>query len=160
MELVDLAIRILHNVPLDTVIQALTAAGVIGVILQKTKKWFEVQSNGVINFINFVLSAVAIMIQGIVTASAQNPTLITGKALSLMGLVILLYHSIIKPISSLSQEVKDRREQKARLKQSIFTEEDQTEKLVPIESVVPQFAAVPADVPVGVTPATPEEFAA
>jgi hypothetical protein len=157
-ELIDLAVRVLSHVPLDTLLQALAAAGVLGVILQKVKKWFEVQSNGVINFINLLLSGAVVMIQGLVSASAQNPSLIPSKALGLMSLVILFYHTPyvgIKALSDLSTEVKSRREQKVRLAAKNAAAADVPE--VDIESVVPQVPV--ADVPVAVSPVTSAQFA-
>ena len=154
MEILDLITRIYQNVPLETVIQALGAAGGIGVVLQKYKKWFEVQSNGVVNFVNFVLSAVAVMIQGLLTASAQNPTMIPGKALGLMSITILLYHSVLKPISNLSSDVKSRKAQKARIEEKTSDKED----VADIDSVVPQVAPISASAPVGLTPVVSDEF--
>ncbi len=154
-DILDLFIRTWQNVPLETVIQALAAAGVLSVILLKIRKWFEVQSSGVVNFINLVLSAAVIMIQGLMSAAAQNPTLIPGKALGLMSLTILVYHAPyigIKALSDLAKDVKSRREQKARIAAKNAVPEE-----VPIESVTPQFA--PAE-PVAITPVTPDEFAA
>lgn len=150
-EIIDLLVRTWQNVPLETVIQALAAAGVIGMVLQKYKKWFEVQSNGVVNFVNLVLSAAVVMIQGLMQATAQNPTLIPGKALGLMSLTILMYHSVLKPISNLTSDVKTRRETKAR----IAAKNAQVEE-VPLESVVPQFTP---DAPQAVAPVAAAEFA-
>ena len=162
----DLLIRTWQNVPLETVFQALAAAGVLSLLVQKFKKWFEVQSNGIINLINLLLSGAVVMIQGLMTASAQNPTLIPGKALGLMSLTILVYHSVLKPISNISNEVKERKAQKARAAEKSAAAVVVPE--VPIESVVPQVAPLvetaavefAPDEPIAVAPVTPDEFAA
>lgn len=155
--IIDLAVRTWQNVPLEAVFQALAAAGILSLIVQKFKKWFEVQSNGIVNLINLLLSAAVVMIQGLITAQASNPTLIPGKALGLMSLTILVYHSVLKPIANLSTDVKERRAQKARI-----AEKNAPIPEVPIESVVPQVATstpvVVADAPVAVAPLVPPEF--
>ena len=159
---IDLLVRTWENVPLETVFQALAAAGILSMIVQKFKKWFEVQSNGVINLINLLLSGAVVMIQGLMSASAANPALIPGKALGLMSLTILVYHSVLKPIANLSADVKARKEQKARAAEKSAAQAEIPE--VPIESVVPQvitpIVEVTPDFPAAVTPVTPEEFAA
>lgn len=157
--IIDLLVRTWANVPLETVFQALAAAGILSLIVQKFKKWFEVQSNGIVNLINLLLSGAVVMIQGLMSASASNPSLIPGKALGLMSLTILVYHSVLKPIANLSADVKARREQKVRGAEKLAAQEEQ--ELVPIESVVPQVPVeVTPDAPIAIAPATPEEFAA
>lgn len=163
----DIIVRVGNNVPLDTVFQALAAAGVLAVVVQKVKNWFEVQSSGVLNVLNFLLAAAVIMIQGLLSATAQNPALIPQEAAGLMALTIFVYHAPyvgIKAMSNLISDVKSRKEQKARA-----AEKSAVENEVPIESVVPQvitpaLVEVPVDTPVSITPITPpaapEEFAA
>lgn len=153
-EILDLLVRTWQNVPLETVIQALAAAGVLSVILLKIRKWFEVQSSGVVNFINLLLSGAVIMIQGLMSAAAQNPTLIPGKALGLMSLTILVYHTPyigIKALADLAKDVKTRREQKARI-----ADKNAVPAEVPIETVVAQFTP---DAPQAIAPVTAAEFA-
>lgn len=164
--MVDLFIRVIANVPPETVLQWLATAGVLGVVLQKIKHWLEIQSSGVLNVLNYVLAVIAFLIQGIVTASANDPTLIPQQAAGLFALTIGLYHTPfigIKALSGLMQEVKDRKEQKARIaEKSILAEEDPVvfPALSSLESVAPQLVTVSADAPVAITPAVPEEFAA
>ena len=157
----ELVTQILNNVPVETVITALGAAGVLSIVLQKFKKWFELQSNSVVNWLNAIISFVAVAIQGLMSATAANPTLLPGKALGLMGLTILVYNTPyigVKALSQLIADVKETRERKARTAEKNAAEEV---PVVPIESVVPQVEPLPAvavDAPVALTPVTPEAF--
>jgi hypothetical protein len=157
----DLFVRIISNVSPETLFQYMAAAGVLGVLMQKVKGWLEIQSSGVLNVLNYVLSIIAVLVHGVLTASATDPTLIPQQAAGLFALIIGLYHLPvigIKSLTGLIQEVRIRKEQKARIKSR--ADDGESEELVPIESVVPQFAAVSIDVPAKVTPVVPEEFAA
>ena len=161
--LIDAALKILTHVPYDLVLQALAAAGVLSMVLQKFKKWFEVQSNAVINWINAAMAFVAVAIQYLMNAATQNPSILPGKALALMSLTVLVYHAPFIGIKSLSQliaDVKETRERKDRVavKETVVGTGE-----VPLDSVVPQYppvAAVSTTTPERVAPATPDEFAA
>lgn len=163
---IDVIVRVGNNVPLDTVLQALAAAGVLAMIVQKLKNWFEVQSSAVLNVLNFLLASVVVMIQGLLSATAQNPTLIPQEAASLFALTIAAYHAPyigIKALSNLIADVKGRKEQKAR---AALKHSNEVVEEVPIESVVPQVITpvvaleVAADTPVAVAPVPADEFGA
>lgn len=159
MDLLTQILNVLNHIPLDTVLQALAAAGVLSVVLQKFKKWFELQSNSVINWLNAIISFVAVAIQSLTSAAQTNPSILPGKALGLMGLTILIYNTPyvgVKAISQLITDVKETRERKARTAEKNAGEVD-------IESVVPQVTptvalAIAPDAPMTVSPVTPADF--
>jgi hypothetical protein len=157
--IVDSLAKVFGSVSPEQLLAVLGSAGVLAMILQKFKKWFEIQSSGVINLINFLMSAAVVMIQGLVSASAQNPRLIPQEAAGLMTLTLAAYHAPyigIKALSQLITDVKTRREQKARLAEKNAEVAEVIVPEVPIESVVPQFTP---DVPVAVAPVSAAEFA-
>jgi hypothetical protein len=153
MELLNQTLELLQTVPYDTVIQSLAAAGVLSVLLQKIKTWFELQSDAVINFLLGGLSAVAALIQYLTTAVSQSPEIIPGRALGLMSVAVLVYHTPyigVKALTGVLHDVKAVRASKAA--KTEFAE-------VPLDSVQPQFPVYGPSTVEAVSPVTPDEFA-
>lgn len=154
----------IQTIPLDTVLQALAAAGILSVVVQKIKKWLSIQSSGVINFVNGVLAFTAVSIQYLTTAIQSSPMQLPSHALALMSLMITMYHLPyvgIKSLSQLAADVKAVRERKARVDaQTTETVEETPE--VPIDSVQAEVPLVEAPVePVATTEPEPQsEFGA
>ena len=140
---------ILNKIPMDTVIQAVVAAGGLSFVLQKLKTYLSLQSSRVINFINLLLSSLVVLIQGLISATTQNPSLIPSKALGLMSLTILVYSAPgigIKSLSTLVADVKETRARKALNASSAPIEE---------QNLIQPEAEALTD---SVTPVTPADF--
>lgn len=140
---------ILNKIPMDTVIQAVVAAGGLSFVLQKLKTYLSLQSSRVINFINLLLSSLVVLIQGLISATTQNPSLIPSKALGLMSLTILVYSAPgigIKSLSTLVADVKETRARKALNASSVPIEE---------QNLIQPEAEALTD---SVTPVTPADF--
>lgn len=140
---------ILNKIPMDTVIQSVIAAGGLSFVLQKLKNYLSLQSSRVINFINLLLSSLVVLIQGLISATTQNPSLIPSKALGLMSLTILVYSAPgigIKSLSTLVADVKETRARKALNASSVPIQE---------QNLIQPEAEALTD---SVTPVTPADF--
>ncbi|HMT18543.1 MAG TPA: hypothetical protein PKD15_00745 [Candidatus Saccharibacteria bacterium] len=98
----ELFIKSIENIPLDTVAQGLGASVLLSIILQNIKRWLSLQSSSVINFLSILFSSLAVFTQSLVDTANQNPSLLTGKALGLMSLTTLVYSFPVVGIKSLS----------------------------------------------------------
>lgn len=126
----DLLTQTLQNVPAGTG-WAVVAALAVSLILQALKKWLELQSDKVINFLLGVLSFSVVAINYLTQAVSQNPTVLGQRTFIVMGVATTLYNFLIKPTNIVLKDAKAYRERKNRIADQAVA------GTVPIESVVP-----------------------
>lgn len=105
--------HIWNSIPWATVRDAVIAAGGVSVAVQVFKKWLALQSEKVITFLVGVVSFIAVGINYLMGAAAQNPMILGQRTAALVGLATLIYQAPgigIKTLSGILRDAKTLRE--------------------------------------------------
>lgn len=97
------------NVP-NGVYYAMLLATTISLILQRAKKWLEIQSDRVINFLGLALSFVGVAIDSLLSEASSNPSILGQRTLLVVGVIQLMYQFVIKPGHNLIRDAKATRQ--------------------------------------------------
>jgi len=144
----QLLIEKAKDLPWGDIYTAVGGGALLSIVMQKIKKWFELQSKEFINFILFLLSGFGVLIQTVVQSGEFN-TFMGMKTTTLFGVATIIYNLPYIGVRSLTNLVNDAKKQR----ESQVTNQ-------PIQGISP---AIPQNtvttmtqLPVTETPAQPE----
>lgn len=148
---------ILSAVP-NGAVYALALSLLIPLLVQSVKKRLDVQSDKVITTLVGLFSFAGVAIEGLISATAVNPTMLGKDTFMVVGIISFVYRFLIKPASKFTNDVREFRERKVRLDAEKAA--TAAAAAVPVVTLPDDVSELLEETPLTPAPVVTDEFAA
>lgn len=107
----DVILQIFTSVP-ESVWLAVGGAVGVSLIVQPLKRWLGLQSDKVVLFLTSTVAFAGVAVEYLLSAAAENPTILGQRTAVILGISQLAYRFLIKPSSNLLADAKAERERR------------------------------------------------